>query len=152
MNKNPLAQLRQKGITIQVIPFEQTFKLIINPPHLINDKTKEWLIKHQSRLYDFLKKEQYLKKLIENVGRHDNWTSEEIEEMFDFAINQIGLDVAISSYQITARAQSRIVSLGGYNKTAFCKTCQKHILLDKKSPYEVPHCPYCERNKESTNA
>lgn len=147
-NNNLLNQLRQRGITISL----EGSKIKLSPTEHLTEKVQCWLIKYKDPLLVLIRKEQQqLRKLIENVGRHDNWSNEEIEEMFDYAITQVGLDIAISSYQVTARSQARIVSLGG-NKTVFCKTCQKHILLGKESPYEVPHCPYCERNEESTNA
>lgn len=142
MNKNPLVLLRKKGINIQLLRVKQKFKLVINPSHLLKDKTREWIIKHQSGLCDLLQKEQYLRKLIENVIRHHNGTNEEFEEMFDHAMmKHLGLEGAIMSYKATARSQARIVSLG-YNNPVFCRTCQKHILLGRES-YEVNYCPYC---------
>lgn len=138
-SNNLLNQLRQRGITIRL----EGSKIKLSSTEHFTEKVRYWLIKHQSCLCDLLQKEQYLKKLIENVSRHANGTNEDIEEMFDYAVNHIGLEGAIASYQATARSQARIVSLG-YNKTAFCKTCQKHILLGRESPYEVKHCPYCE--------
>ncbi|WP_218814597.1 hypothetical protein [Rickettsiella endosymbiont of Dermanyssus gallinae] len=147
-NNNFLNQLRQRGIKVSL----EGSKIKLFPTEHLTEKVQCWLVKYKDSLLVLIRKEQQqLKKLIENVGRHDNWTNEEIEEMFDYAINQISLDVAISSYQVTALRQARVVSIS-YNKTVFCKACQKHILLGKESPYEVPHCPYCERNKESTNA
>lgn len=145
MKANLLNQLRQRGITIRL----EGSKIKLSPTELLTDKVRCWLIKHQSCLCDLLQKEQYLKKLIENVSRHANGTNEDIEEMFDYAINHLGLEGAIASYQATARSQARIVSLS-YNKTVFCKTCQKHILLGAESPYEISYCPYCKK-KESTN-
>lgn len=142
-NNNLLNQLRQRGITIRL----EGSKIKLFPTEQITEKVRCWLVQHKDPLLVLIKKEQQqLRKLIENVGCHDGWTHEEIEKMFTFATRNIGLDVAISSYQVTAARQARVISLHG--KPVFCQSCKKHILLNEKHPYEVSTCPICEKRKE----
>ena len=144
-NNNLLNQLRQRGINFSLEG--STIKL--SPTEQITEKVRCWLIQHKDPLLILIKKEQeQLRKLIENVGRHDNWSHEEIEEMFEFATRHIGLDVAISSYKVTAARQAHVISFNG-NKPVFCKTCQKHILLSEEHPYETLTCPICEKGVNS---
>lgn len=143
MNNNLINQLRGKGITITL----DSSGIKFMPTTLFTKKTRTWLGAHKTELMTLIKKEQQLRRLIENVGRHDGWTHEEIEEMFEFATQNISLDVAISSYKVTAARQAIIISFNGC-KPVFCKTCQKHILLSEEHPYETLTCPICEKRKE----
>ncbi len=144
MKANLLNQLRERGITISL----EGSKIKLSPTNQITEKVLYWLIQHKDPLLVLIRQEQQqLRKLIENVGRHDGWSDEEIEEMFVFATQNISLDVAISSYQVTAARQARVISLYG-NKPVFCKNCKKHILLSEKHRYEVSTCPLCEKRKE----
>ena len=145
MNNNLLHQLRSKGIAITL----DSSGVKLTPTDLITEKTRSWLRDHKPELLTLIKQEQQLRKLVENVGHHDNWTDEEIQEMFEFATQNISLDVAISSYKVTAARQARVISFYG-NKPVFCKTCQTHILLNEEHPYETLTCPICEK-KELTH-
>ncbi len=142
MNKNLLAQLREKGLAVELIYItEKTIKLRVTPPQLIIGEARYWLISRKQEIISLIEKENKLKRLIERVGYRDNWSLEEIESMYQSALKNNSLEEAIESYQITVQRQSGLIPTH-YSKTVHCRGCG-NVKLWQSCPEQIVGCPLC---------
>lgn len=142
MNKNLLTQLREKGLTLKLICFPDNYSwLKTTPRHLIVGEARYWLQTRQQEIISLLKKENKLRRLIEKVGYCDNWSLEEMEEMFQYALKSFSLEEAINSYQTTLERQARLIPTH-YTKSVHCKGCGD-VTLWESCPEKILGCPLC---------
>ena len=142
MPKNLLTQLREKGLSLELIYMTKDCrKLKATPWHLIKGEARYWLISRKQEIINLLEKENKLKRLIERIGYRDNWSLEEIEEMYESALKNHSLEEAIESYQITAQRQTGLIPKH-YNKSVHCRGCGD-VKLWQSCPEQIVGCPLC---------
>jgi hypothetical protein len=142
MNKNLLTQLREKGLALELIHVNPACKkLKATPSHLIVGEARYWLQTRKQEIISLLKKENKLRRLIEKVGYRDNWSLEEMEEMFQYALKNFSLEEAIDSYQTTLERQAHLIP-AHYTKSVHCKGCGD-VTLWESCPEKILGCPLC---------